>query len=335
MTKVLITGGAGFVGRHLTKRLLDSNWDVTVIDRLANGTGAIAPELKWPLFEPRDYSNFNFRALDCRDFFKSNQTEEYDYIFHLAAIVGGRLTIENNPLAVASDLAIDSDMWSWATKGRVSKIINFSSSAAYPINLQSSSNEIISLQEDMIDLNDAIGIPDLTYGWAKLTSEYLGKIAWEKYGIRSVVYRPFSGYGPDQDLTYPFPSICKRAIENKGVDLFKVWGTGLQSRDFIHIEDCVTGILKTMDSIDNGEALNLSTGIPTTFINFAKIATSIIGYEPEIVGDETKPTGVQSRVGDTNKQKLFGFKAQISIEQGIEECITYFNNAHKNHDNLK
>lgn len=329
MTNVLITGGAGFVGRHLTKRLLDANWNVRVLDSLANGTGAISPEDKWPLFEPRDYSNFSFQNLDCRDFFKSNENEEYDYIFHLAAIVGGRLTIENNPLAVASDLAIDSDMWSWAAKGRVSKVVNFSSSAAYPIDLQSSSSEIISLKEEMIELNGAIGMPDLTYGWAKLTSEYLGKIAWEKYGIKSVVYRPFSGYGPDQDLTYPFSSICKRAIENKDSKMFKVWGSGLQSRDFIHIEDCIAGILQTMDLIDDGKALNLSTGIPTTFIEFAQIATSIVGYTPEITGDESKPTGVKSRVGDTNKQKQFGFNAQISVEQGIKECLAYFENSDK------
>jgi len=326
LTSVLITGGAGFVGRHLTKRLLDNNWNVTVLDSLAKNTGAFSPEDKWPLFEPRDYSNFNFQNFDCREFFKSNQSDEYDYIFHLAAIVGGRLTIENNPLAVASDLAIDSDMWSWAAKSRVSKVVNFSSSAAYPVNLQSSSSEIISLKEEMIELNGLIGMPDLTYGWAKLTSEYLGKIAWEKHGIKSVVYRPFSGYGPDQDLTYPFPSICKRAIESKNSEVFKVWGSGLQSRDFIHIEDCITGILQTMDLIDDGEALNLSTGIPTTFIEFAQIATSIVGYSPEIIGDESKPTGVKSRVGDTNKQKQFGFNTQVSVQQGIKECITYFEN---------
>jgi nucleoside-diphosphate-sugar epimerase len=326
LTSVLVTGGAGFVGRHLTKRLLDANWEVTVLDSLAKNTGALSVEDKWPLFEPRDYSNFNFRNLDCREFFKSNQSDEFDYIFHLAAIVGGRLTIENNPLAVASDLAIDSDMWSWAAKGRVSKVVNFSSSAAYPINLQSSSSEIVSLKEEMIELNGLIGMPDLTYGWAKLTSEYLGKIAWEKHGIKSVVYRPFSGYGPDQDLTYPFPSICKRAIESKDSEIFKVWGSGLQSRDFIHIEDCITGILLTMDLIDDGEALNLSTGIPTTFIEFAQIATSVVGYFPEIIGDESKPTGVKSRVGDTYKQKQFGFNAQISVQQGIKECIAYFEN---------
>jgi nucleoside-diphosphate-sugar epimerase len=329
MTKVLITGGAGFVGRHLTKRLLDLNWDVTVVDNLVEGTGAVPVEVGWPLFDPRDYSNFKFVNADCRNYFKLEHSEGFDYLFHLAAIVGGRLTIENNPLAVASDLAIDSDMWSWATKGKAGKVINFSSSAAYPIDLQKSSDEVIHLKEEMIDLTETIGMPDLTYGWAKLTNEYLGKIAWEKYGIKSVVYRPFSGYGPDQDLSYPFPSICKRAIENLGSSEFKVWGSGLQSRDFIHIEDCITGILKTMDLINDGDALNLSTGIPTSFLDFAKIATSVVGYSPEIVGDESKPTGVKSRVGDTNKQIKFGFSAQTAIEEGIMECLMHFQKQEK------
>jgi GDP-L-fucose synthase len=84
-----------------------------------------------------------------------------------------------------------------------------------------------------------------------------------------------------------------------------------------------------MDFIDRGEALNLSTGIATTFLKFAKVATSLVGYQPDIIGDESKPSGVKSRVGDTAKQKQFGFEAQISIEQGIKECITYFENIKK------
>lgn len=329
MASALVTGGAGFVGRYLTKRLLDSNWTVTVVDSLVSGTGGLSPDKGWPFYNPYDYTNFNFIEIDCRDYFKTSNNLEFDYVFHLAAIVGGRLTIEDKPLAVASDLSIDSDMWNWATKTKGMKVINFSSSAAYPVDLQCETDKILKLSEDMIDLKGSIGMPDLTYGWSKLTSEFLGKVAWEKYGIKSVVYRPFSGYGPDQDLTYPFPSICKRALENIGSKTFEVWGSGLQSRDFIHIEDCITGVLQTMDKIDNGEALNLSTGIPTTFLEFATITTSILGYKPRISGNETKPSGVFSRVGDTKKQNQFGFKAQKTIKQGIKDCVEYMEDLKK------
>lgn len=328
--KVLITGGAGFVGRHLTKRLLELAWDVTVLDSIVEGTGAVSPSAAWPLFDPRDFNNFHFMKMDCRDFFNTSSNQEFDYIFHLAAVVGGRLTIERNPLAVATDLAIDSDMWNWAKNAKVGKVVNFSSSAAYPINLQKSTADVINLKEDMISFNDVLGMPDLTYGWAKLTCEYLGKIAWERYGIKSVAYRPFSGYGPDQDLTYPFPSICKRAVEMKSKETFTVWGSGLQSRDFIHIDDCVEGILKTMDKIDDGDALNLSTGVGTTFLEFAKIATEKVGYSPKIYGNEVMPTGVNSRIGDITKQNHYGFTKKRSFEDGVTEGVNYMDFQLKN-----
>ena len=111
------------------------------------------------------------------------------------------------------------------------------------------------LSEDLVSFDQPIGVPDLTYGWAKLTSEYLGRIAYENYGIKSVVYRPFSGYGKDQDLSYPFPSICKRILNNKNSKQIQVWGTGDQMRDFIHISDCVLGVVKSMDKIDDGSVI--------------------------------------------------------------------------------
>lgn len=324
MTKVLVTGGAGFVGRNLTKRLLDKKWNVVVVDSIAKNTGAIPPDKGWPIFDPRDYINFSYINQDCRDYFRENTGEEFDYIFHLAAVVGGRLTLENNQLAVATNLAIDSDMWSWAVQSRVGKVVNFSSSAAYPINLQVLSDKMVLLKENMITFESTIGMPDLTYGWAKLTSEYLGKNAWAKYGVKSISYRPFSGYGLDQDLSYPFPSICKRALENIGSKTFKVWGSGMQARDFIHIDDCINGILTTMDNIDDGDALNLSTGKPTSFFEFARIATAALGYNPEIVGDLEMPAGVGSRVGDTEKQIKMGIRTQIDFEIGIKLALEHY-----------
>ena len=177
----------------------------------------------------------------------------------------------------------------------------------------------------MIDFNSTIGQPDMSYGWSKLTHEYLAKLAYEKHGIKSVVYRPFSGYGEDQDDSYPFPSICKRAIKNTGDSELQVWGSGKQKRDFIHIEDCVDGVLATMDKIDDGDALNLSTGIYTDFIQFAQMAANICGYSPEVKGTVDKPTGVYARGGDTTKQKKYGFNYKTSFEDGIQSAINYYN----------
>ena len=320
--KILITGGAGFVGRHFTEHWLKQGAEVDCVDLVAPLTGGIDPEDGWPLYEPRDFDNFKFHKEDCRKFFKHNKHTQYDYAFHLAAMVGGRMMIENNPLAVADDLSIDSEYWQWAKEANPGKTICFSSSAAYPIKLQRHDHYKL-LKEDMISFDGDIGMPDMSYGWAKLTNEYLALLAYERHGLKSVSYRPFSGYGEDQDMTYPFPSICKRTIENNGQEHLSVWGSGKQMRDFIHISDCVRGVITTMDKIDDGTALNLSTGIFTSFIEFAEMSAGIVGYKPKVTGTSDKPEGVFARGGDTEKQKLHGFEYDIPFEEGIKRCLAY------------
>jgi nucleoside-diphosphate-sugar epimerase len=325
MKKILVTGGCGFVGRNLIKKLLqDSNNFVVCVDSLEPFTGCKKPS-EWPEFCPLDFANFEFRHLDCRVFF-ANEISYFDEIFHLAAMVGGRLMIENNPLAVGEDLSIDSIMFSWSLKSKVKKIINFSSSAAYPVELQRVSNYRL-LKESDIDLEeDRIGMPDLSYGWAKLTCEFLGKLAFERHGIQSVVYRPFSGYGPTQDDSYPFPSIIKRGlIFNTNEKQFQVWGSGDQMRDFIHIEDCVTGVLLTKDKINNGSAINLSTGKFTSFKEFATIVLDELGIDGvKVIGTSDKPEGVFARGGERSKQKELGFEFKIDFREGIKNSLNYF-----------
>lgn len=323
MKKILITGGAGFVGRRFCRRFLEQGDSVCCVDPIAPDTGGIDPKIGWPLYEPRDYATFHFVKQDCRQWFKENKDTDFDYVLHLAAMVGGRAMIENKPLAVADDLAIDAEYWQWAEVAHPKKTVCFSSSAAYPINFQRDGDFQL-LHEDMIRFDGDIGMPDMTYGWAKLTCEYLARLAYEKHGLRSVCYRPFSGYGEDQDDTYPFPSICKRAMANLGKPVLTVWGTGDQMRDFIHIEDCVDGVLKTMDKIDNADALNLSTGIYTSFKSFARIAAEECGYFPEVVGMSDKPAGVFARGGCVRKQAEYGFQYSIPFREGVKSALQYY-----------
>ena len=326
MRKILITGGAGFVGRHFTRHFLEAGDQVVVVDPIAHYTGGIAPTDGWPLFEPRDYPRFRFLREDCRSYFNRVQESDFDYVLHLAAMVGGRLMIENHPLVVADDLSIDAAYWQWASRAQPKRTVCFSSSAAYPIRFQRETDYVL-LEEDMIDFGDTIGLPDLSYGWAKLTCEYLARLAFERHGLKSVSYRPFSGYGEDQDDTYPFPSICKRALERRGSAEMTVWGTGTQMRDFIHIDDCVRGVVATMDLIDTGDALNLSTGRLTSFLDFARIACRASGYDPIVRGMSDKPAGVHARGGDTTKQHAYGFTSSITFEDGIGRALRYFDRA--------
>ncbi len=323
MRKILITGGAGFVGRHFTRRFLEAGDEVHVVDKIAPLTGGIDPADGWPLFEPRDFNGFVFHREDCREYFARHPHEEFDYALHLAAMVGGRLMIERNPLVVADDLSIDAAFWQWANVARPKKTVCFSSSAAYPIALQRVDGYTL-LKEDMISFDADLGMPDMSYGWAKLTCEYLARLAYERHGLESVCYLPFSGYGEDQDDSYPFPSICKRVLANRGAATITVWGSGRQMRDFIHVEDCVDAVLLTMDKISNADALNLSTGIYTSFIEFALTAAKLCGFDPEVVGMSDQPEGVFARAGDTTKQRGFGFRPKISFGEGIARALRYY-----------
>jgi GDP-L-fucose synthase len=315
MKKALITGGCGFVGRHFTYDLIKRGYDVTVVDDLSTGM-----EIRsWPE-HVKPARKFRFVRFDARDFFMRSK-ESFDLIVHLAAVVGGRMTIEGDPLKVGTDLAIAAMFFNWLPKLKPlpKKVLYFSSSAVYPIKFQTRAEQR-RLSEEMIDFGKDIGMPDMTYGWSKLSGEFLAKYAVEKYGLDIVTYRPFSGYGEDQDMTYPFPSIINRIVRKESPII--VWGSGDQKRDFIHVDDVVEAVYVTMDKICPGGALNLCSGEGKSFFELAKIATGILGYKTEIKNDPSKPEGVFARVGDSTGMEKF-YKPRISLEEGIKREIKY------------
>ena len=328
MARVLITGGAGFVGRHFARHFLERGDDVVVVDSLVDSGGGLDPALGWPLFEPRDFDGFRFRRSDCRSWFAEHAHLEVDLALHLAAVVGGRRVLESEPLAVAVDLSIDAAYWEWARSARPVKTVCFSSSAAYPVRLQQEETSAL-LSEDLVDLSGQrdIGMPDMSYGWSKLTCEYLARLARARHGLASVCYRPFSGYGEDQDDAYPFPSICRRAIEGRASGRVAVWGSGRQMRDFIHVEDCVRAVTTTMGAIDDGGAVNLSTGVLTSFRELARLAAEVVGYDAVVEALTDEPEGVFARGGDTDKQRRLGFVPRVSLRSGVEQMIDYLTQA--------
>lgn len=314
---VLITGGCGFVGRHVTKKMSDMGYDITIVDNLVSES-SLPPE-KW-MKHLKPTRKVKWINDDARKFFQTSKNK-YDIVIHLAAIIGGRLKIENAPLQVAEDLSLDAEMFNWVSRYTPEKVVFFSSSAAYPINLQTRQNKTI-LTEEMINLDGyEIGKPDLSYGWAKLTGEYLAKLAYQRCGIKSVCFRPFSGFGEDQHNNYPFPSILNRCLNYNGEPI-TVWSTGEQVRDFIYIDDCVDGMLKIMDHVEDGSAVNLSTGVPTSFLDLISKMCKIFHNVDNVKFNRLldKPEGVFYRVGDTSLQRKFNFEPNFSLDDAIIRC---------------
>ncbi len=309
--RALITGCSGFVGRRFVNRLLNLGYDVVGVDNLYSGL----PLEEWP---HKPEKKFVLHLQDVREFFAAHPPHHFDLVVHLAAIVGGRVNIEYDPLAVATDLSIDAEMFNWVVRSkRMPKVIYFSSSAAYPISLQMRDESPIGLLETDIHLQ-AIDNPDMTYGWAKLTGEYLAKFAHEQYGLDVRIYRPFGGYGEDQHKNYPVPAIVKRVVDRENPIV--VWGSGEQMRDFIWIDDVVHAVEKTMDAPElYGKPLNLGTGRATSFRELAQIVCTMQGHDAVIKNDPDKPEGVFARVADTTELNKY-YKPLVTLEEGLKIC---------------
>lgn len=306
MQTALVTGGCGFVGRHLVHRLVDMGVDTYVVDDLSTGK-----PFGRTFIGPRQ----TFVKDDVRNFFH-NAEPIYDVIFHLAAVVGGRQKIESDPLAVATDLSIDAEFFNWLARSQKKprRIVYFSSSAAYPYVLQLPAAHC-QLSESMISFSTGrIGRPDMTYGWSKLTGEYLAREAVAQYDIPVVIYRPFSGYGEDQDPAYPFPAICGRAFRRENP--LVLWGDGEQVRDWVHIDDVIDCVLHTFAKLQPGDVLNIGTGVGTSMRALAEEACIAAGYKPPIQTDPTKPAGVHYRVADTYKLHQL-WRHKISLQEGV------------------
>ncbi|MFX3626012.1 MAG: NAD-dependent epimerase/dehydratase family protein [bacterium] len=331
----LVSGGCGFVGRNLVKRLLKTTNDTLfVIDDLSAGTPR--PE-EW--LENTEYSTKDDLKLyaggrmvywegDFRTFLRNitqthnyiNDTYGFDYpkfsdVFHFAAIVGGRSKIDGDPMMVALDLSIDAEFFYWVCNYKPERVMFPSSSAAYPVDMQTTSNAI-ALSESDISFDGNLGQPDMTYGWSKLTGEYLARIAAKYYGISVACVRPFSGYGEDQDLTYPIPAIAARAAKKENP--FEVWGSGKQGRDFVHIDDCIDCILMAMDNIKDGSAINIGSGKLTSFLEIIELFTEFAGYNPPIKPLLDKPVGVHSRYANMEfVNNTFNWYPKISTREGM------------------
>lgn len=298
--KALVTGDRGFLGRHFKTELRNRGWEVHGMDTAVTG------------------------AQDCRTYFRyevmhlragGGPGPRFDLVVHCAAVVGGRETIERDPLATAESLSIDAEMFRWAAVARPGRVLYISSSAAYPVALQKAGDRMV-LHESDARLN--LGMPDEVYGWSKVTGELLaGKL--REAGVPVTVVRPFSGYGTDQADTYPFRAILERAKALEPGQPLELW-CGDCTRDFIHVDDVVAGALAVAES-GTEEPVNLCTGRPTSFTALGQLMLAAAGKEGhEVQPRPDMPAGVAYRVGDPERMLRF-YTPAVSLEQGVQRAL--------------
>lgn len=328
--RALVTGAAGFVGRHMMTGLASHGWDVIGVDLLGS-----------------PYTTGMLIKIDVREVFAGRLMlgERFDLIVHCAYHVGGRQAIDHKPRLLAMNLELDAQLFDWAVHTHQPRVLYYSSSAAYPIKYQSltparefrrhifdcsSLQKWVPLSERMINL-DCVEQPDARYGWAKLTGEHLAAAA-SLMGLRVHVLRPFSGYGGDQALTYPFPAILRRAA----VGDLSVWGPPGQIRDWIHIDDVVDCSLAVVEQDITGP-VNVCSGVGVEMgdlaIRMATIAGAAVNWpdpanrDPRCLVEsgelrylEDRPTGVMVRVGDPERMRTI-YQPKIDLDEGIRRAL--------------
>jgi nucleoside-diphosphate-sugar epimerase len=299
--RALVTGDKGFLGRHFAAELKSRGYEVTGMDVKAT------------------------RAQDCRVYFQEYRAhpglaasqEPWDLVVHCAAVVGGRETIERDPLVTAESLSIDAEMFRWAAVARPGRVLYFSSSAAYPVALQWG-DDPEDLRENCIDPSGLFfGMPDEVYGWSKVTGELLAD-RLRKTGVPVTVVRPFSGYGGDQDDTYPFRAILERVRALEPGQPLELW-CGDCVRDWIHVDDVVAGALAVADS-GTEDPVNLCWGRAVSFTALAAMMLQAAGKEAEIRPNPDAPQGVAYRVGDPARMLRY-YTPKITLEEGIRRAL--------------
>lgn len=290
---VVVTGSLGFLGRHFREALKARGAYVLEVDTAA------------PVHH------------DALDFFREDP-HQWDLVIHCAAVTPHRAAIDGKVLTVgAGNLALDAAMFGWAARTRPGRVVYFSSSAAYPVDLQNDFARPRDLHEDDIRLDRLnVGTPDAIYGWVKLTGERLAA-AYRQQGGAVTVVRPFSGYGEDQSNDFPFGAFVGRAHRRE--DPFVIWGSGSQVRDWIHVDDVVSATLAAVEQGVDGP-LNLCTGTGTSLAELARMCVDQAGYRPVFETRPEAPSGVAYRVGDPTALREV-YVPEISLEEGVKRAL--------------
>jgi len=312
--RVLITGGASFIGSHLTDALMERGAKVRIVDDLSSGK---LENIQQHLAR----GTVEFIQADLREPGVARMAmRDMEIVFHLAADHGGRGYVDLHQAGPASNLFLDGLIFWEACRAGVEKVVFTSSGCVYPNFLQSNPNEEIYLTEDLVKPPyDA----DNMYGWAKLMAELTLKAYYKEYGMKAASCRYFTVYGPRGVENHAVIAMIAKAFI--GQNPFEVWGDGTQVRNWTYIDDIVRGTILVAEKIDDGTAVNLGTMERVRVIDAVKMVLEYTGHKAEIVFRPDMPTGPLNRVADNSlAKKLLGWEPQVPLREGLKRTIDWY-----------
>jgi nucleoside-diphosphate-sugar epimerase len=312
---VLVTGGASFIGSHLTDALVALGARMRVIDNLSSGR---LENIQRHL--DRDRVEFIHDDL-LKPGVARRAVEGAGVVFHLAADHGGRGYVDLHQAACATNLTLDGILFDACYKAGVGKVVYASSGCVYPNSLQSDPDEIVYLSEDKV------GPPydaDNMYGWAKLMGELTLRAYYQDWGMKSASCRYFTVYGPKGHENHAVIAMIARSMVEQNP--FEVWGNGEQIRNWTHVSDIVEGTLLAAERIDDGTGINLGTMERTRVIDAAREVLRHTGKEHlRIELHPERPTGPLNRVADNAlAKKLLGWEPKVRFVDGLRGTIDWY-----------
>jgi GDP-L-fucose synthase len=300
--RVLVTGGAGFLGSHVVEALG------------ARGAAYVFVPRK------RDYDLVEHEA--CRRLLADARP---DLVVHLAARVGGIGANRDNPGAFFYDnLMMGVQLLEACRLAGVPKLVTLGTICAYP------KLTPVPFRED--DLWN--GYPEETnapYGLAKKMLLVQGQAYRQQYGMNAVHLLPVNLYGPrdnfDPESSHVIPALIKKCQDalDSGAGQIEVWGTGRASREFLYVEDAARAICLAAESYDGPEPVNLGAGFEITIRALTELIARLVGFAGQILWDPNKPDGQPRRCLDTSRaERLFGFRATTPFEEGLKRTIQWY-----------
>ena len=312
--KVLVTGGASFIGSHLVDALVKRGARVRVVDNLSSGT---IENIK----EHVEGGRVEFLKEDLvAAGVISRVMTGMEIVFHLAAYHGGRGYVDLHQVECSTNLILDGMIFRTAREIGVKKVVYASSGCVYPNHMQMNPDEELYLTEDMV------GPPydaDNMYGWAKLMGELTLKSYYDQFGMKSASCRYFTVYGPRGVENHAVIAMIARAFI--GEDPFAVWGTGEQVRNWTYIDDIVSGTILAAEKIDNAAAINLGTMERIRVMDAVEEVLRYTGHKARVVVQPEMPTGPLNRVAENRlARQLLGWEPRTPFMKGLHQTIDWY-----------